>query len=273
MFFNDILSKHLKSEKNPINRMYLNTINIKWKKVDKAAEDLAEGTTGMKEFVEALNDFSIELLNPKYRFDRATKSGFKTSHEIFSVAYLEDLLTLLLNRHEIFNVSGIKWGYQRFCLDLSFFQKNLLNEKDSKTQFKESPRFLMLAQQIDLQFRLRGRRNFNKYQVTMPMLIFHTFRNFMEEHFIRVDYYSRLAKMSYDQCKNIVVCETIDENFYPELEDSHIDNIFLLRRQSRNGQTKDFSLDIVNSLDEKLTEYLQEEKQDKKQIIKSGMIE
>ncbi len=273
MFFNDILNKNLKSEKNPINRMYLNTITIKWKKVDKAADDLAQRTGGMREFVEALNDFSLELQNPKYRFDRSTKSGFKSNHEIFSVAYLDDLLTLLLNRHPMLQDGGIRWGYQRFCMNLRFYQKNLFSDKNPDMQFPESPKFLMLSQQLDLQFRLKGRRNFNKYQITTPILLFHTFRNFMEEHFIRVDYYSRLAKVSYDRCKSIVIAETIDENFYPELEDSNIDNIFLLRGQSRNGQTKSFSLEIVKLLDEKIEEYLAEGDQDKKQIIKSGVIE
>ncbi len=273
MFFNDILNKQLKSEKNPINRMYLNTIMIKWKKVDKAAEELADRKATMGDFVEALNEFSIELLNPKYRFDRNTKSGFKSNHEIFSVAYLDDLLTLLISRHPILEGGGIRWGYQRFCMNLRFYQKNLFTDKNPDMQFRESPRFMLLGQQLDLQFRPKGVRNFNKYQITMPILLFHSFRNFMEDHFIRADYYSRLAKLSYDRCKSIVIAETIDEGFYPELEESNIDNIFLLRGQSKNGQTKAFSLDIVRTLDEKIEEYINEGQQDKKQIIKSGIIE
>ena len=67
MFYNEILSKMLKEEKNPVNKMYLHEIYIKWNKISKAIE-ASNGSN--EEIVEMLNVFRDSITNSKYKFNK-----------------------------------------------------------------------------------------------------------------------------------------------------------------------------------------------------------
>ena len=69
MFYSEILSKMLKEEKYPVNKMYLHEIYIKWNKILKAIET-SNGSN--KEIVEMLNIFRKTIIGKKYKFNKNT---------------------------------------------------------------------------------------------------------------------------------------------------------------------------------------------------------
>jgi len=271
LIFSDILQKALKNEKNPINRMYLNEINIKWKKVELAAEDFRMNGGALDTLITALNEFSHDLQNPKYHQSIKNKGGFRGGADIFSAGYLDDLLNILMGQHPI---TGASWGYQKFSTHFKFYQKRLLlDDRPPTIEYRERPRFLMLAQQMDLQFRLAGRRNFTKYELQLPIIVFHTFHTFGEEDFIRVEYFARLAKQTFELGKTLVVTETLSGGFIPDVSGTGIDGVFVLCRPSKNGQPGDLAPEVVKLLDRKINNFLHEREADPRDILKTGYID
>jgi hypothetical protein len=274
MDFTDLLQKMLKAEKNPVNRMYLNEIIMKWRKVERTAEEFQKGAEPLENYLSALSEYSRDMQNPKYRVNKQSKTGFKANSEIFALNYVDDLLTMFINKHDISRQPGIVWGYQRFSGNVRFYQKALfLNRKQPDLEVEESPKFLQLAQQIDLQYRLAGKRNFSKHSLTIPIMVFHTYRAFLEEHFIRVEYYAKLARETFGKVKNIVVAESIEPNFFPDLDRSSVDAIFVLRKQAREEPLNDIAPDVVKLLDNKIREFLFECEHDPREIVRKGFID
>jgi hypothetical protein len=99
LIFSDILQKGWKNEKNPINRMYLNEINIKWKKVELAAEDFRMNGGALDTLITALNEFSHDLQNPKYHQSIKNKGGFRGGQTSSPPATCDDLLNILMGQH------------------------------------------------------------------------------------------------------------------------------------------------------------------------------
>ncbi len=276
MFFTEVLKNLQKTEKNPISRMYLNEISIKWRKVEKEAKDYcAAEDAKIDTFLDVLNDFATELQNPKYKADKLAKGGFKSNSELFSVAYIDDLITILIDKFKSKCNPGIRWGYQKFTSDLKLYEQNMITcTKNPAMKTKDSPKFLMLAQRLDLQYRLAGKRNFTKNSITLPLIIVHTFRNFNEEHFIRVEHYSNKAKKTFESGKVFIVTETIEQGFYPDIENSSIDGIFVLRKHVKKSKNNhNISIEVVNMIEAKFKEFIEFKKTDPKDIIKTGYID
>ncbi len=276
MFFTEVLKNLQKTEKNPISRMYLNEISIKWRKVEKEAKDYcAAEDAKIDTFLNVLNDFATELQNPKYKADKLAKGGFKSNSELFSVAYIDDLITILMEKFRNKCNPGIRWGYQKFTTDLKLYEQNMITSTKNPTmKTKDSPKFLMLAQRLDLQYRLAGKRNFSKNSITLPLITVHTFRNFNEENFIRVDHYSNKAKKTFEKGKVFIVTETIEQGFYPDIENSSIDGIFVLRKHVKKSKNNhNISIEVINMIEAKFKEFIEFRKTDPKDIIKTGYID
>jgi len=273
MYFTDILQRTMKAEKNAINRMYLNEINIKWRKVEQAAEDFAKNGGKLDALIEALDEFAHGIQNPKYKLSNKNKAGFRPNAELFCASYIDDLLNILMGQYR-FTQSGVRWGYQKFSTHFKFYQKRLLlDDRQPTIESSESPKFLMLGQQIDLQYRLAGRRNFTKYQLNLPILVFHTFGSFGEDDFIRTEYYARLAKQTFELGKTIVITETLNPGFYPEIGDSDIDAVYVLRKVDKKTQQNGLAPDVIRQLDRRIREMLYEKESDPRDIQKNGFID
>ena len=273
MYFTEILQRAMKGESNAIIRMYLNEINIKWRKVESAAEALRGNGGKLDALIASLDEFVHDLQNPKYRQSSKNKGGFRSDSEIFSSVWIDDLLNVLMSQFK-FTQSGVKWGYQRYSTHFRFYQKRLLlDDRQPTIETSESPKFLMLGQQIDLQFRLAGRRNFTKYELNLPILVFHTMRTFGEEDFIRSDYYARMAKQTFEMGKTIVVADSLHNGFYPDLTDSAIDAVYILRRQDKKTQQNGLSVEVVKQLDRRIRDMLFEKESNPKDILRTGYTE
>ena len=122
MYYGDMLTELMATEKNPVNKMYLNEIRIKWKNVEKAATDKAQSNELM---VKALNNFTKQLQNKKYVFVKSSEKGFKEDSPLFTPLYLDDLISVFLN-----NFSSAPMSFAR-DLPMSFCE--LLGSLNSDT--------------------------------------------------------------------------------------------------------------------------------------------
>jgi len=270
MFYNEIINELMQDKKNPVNSMYLHEINIKWKNFEKFIEE-KKGSN--KEMLAALNNFISNISNPKYIYNPSTRNGFKADSPIFSSRYLDDMISIIMKRNKIIENKGIIWGFQNFSTNLKFNPQNLSSlEKNPMFEQDYTEKVLSLTQKMDFQFRVSGKRNFHKYEIIFPLIIFNTFKNLTEEDFIKVEYTSALAKGCFERSKSIIICETLDRKFIPSLKSSAVDDIFILRKQFKSSKLSDLSLEVINALEEHINEYISQTEKKDETFLNTGVI-
>jgi curved DNA-binding protein CbpA len=276
MFYSDVLDHLMRDKKNPVNQMYLHEIELMWKEVQKAiALSLHNGTND--DMVIAINKFTEIISNPKYRYDKFKKKGFHYESQLFQPQYIADLLTIFFERTGILDHYGIKWGFQRFDQGPKYSPRTLLdNEKKPHFTRYDSNRYPMLTRTMEFQYRIEGRRNFERSEQVFPLLVFGLFGRFDPIDMTQCEAQARLAKEAFPQCKFIVITETLRENFVPEIDKSDIDILFVLRKQyfNKRKKTKKIALDVMNVLEKKIVDYLNFNEIPREDIFRSrGMLE
>lgn len=254
MFYAELLDRLISKEDNPINKMYLNELKLKWKNIEKLPQ---EKKITIEIIVKEFNRFLKNLNNNKFKYVEATKKGFKPDSELFSPLYLEDLISIFLAKKKILSNQGIEWGRQSFSTGLQFNPISFVELENSPNfEIDASPIFLSLIQNMDYQFRITGKRRFNKFQVKLPLLVFHTFVNLDQSKLIKSEYYANMAKATFGKAKTIIVTETIDRQLTPDIRSLPIEAVFVLRKQYNDEQLKPLSTDVVEKLSEMIDSLL-----------------
>ncbi|MDY6915682.1 MAG: hypothetical protein SVM86_05170 [Candidatus Cloacimonadota bacterium] len=273
MFYEEMLADLMnRKNTNPVNKMYLHEINIKWKNFAKLAESKEKPAN--EELVSALEEFINAISNKKYRYKPGSKNGFTKHSPIFSALYLADLITIFIERTGFFNNKGVSWGFQQFSKNICFDPSNLNTmHKDPGFCYEKSDPVLQLAQNLDFRVRPTGRRDMHKAQLVFPLITFHPFRNLTEQDFERCQTYANEAKKTFAKSKTIVICETVQEKFIPELKYSSIDVIFVLRKQFMRKKINKIDPGVLYIFEKKLNSYLFEEESLSEQFQNKGYLE
>ena len=249
MGYKKIIKEEFAKEKNSVNIMYLNEINIKWGKIDKV---FAKGD--LKEIVHALNEFTKFLKNPKFKFDG--KNGFNEFSNIFSNnKYIEKLIDSLIEK-EMIDKTSANWGVQSFSYEIRFFPYNLtFFDENPECIISESPEFLCLTRKFDFKYKQSDLKVYRNFSVSLPLLIFYIYDHFDFNKFLQAKNYAKLSKKTYQSVRNIVVAETIDKSFRASVNNS-LDNIFILRKSNNKEKTDKISYELVLTLQNKIKNYL-----------------
>ena len=266
MLYIEILSKMLKEEKNPVNKMYLHEINIKWAKISKAIE---ESNGSNKEIVEMINVFRKAITNKKYKFNKLNSKGFTEESPIFSVSYLRDLVSALMKRQNIIDHTGIFWGCGNFNMNY-VFSPNSFNtlEKDLRFEQSISPDVLLLGQKIDFHYRVTGKRKFEKHMSILPLIVFHTFKSLGHKDMMYLNHLAGLSKNAFSKSRTIMLTEKLEKDFIPDIASTNIDHVCVLTKENDNK----ISVEVVDELEKLLNEILIEEHTVSKNILDKGII-
>ena len=261
----------LQDNSNIVNKMYVHELNIKWSHFQELAS--SETEVSNEKLIAALNEFRKALTTRKYQYNYKTKNGFRADSPLFSAKYLDDAINILIKRQIILENKGINWGYGRFNVESKFSPKSFPEiNKSSMFMTKVSDLTLMLSQQIDFQYRITGKRIFYKYNLVLPLLIFHTTKNITENKLINIESQAKKAKNTFEKAKIIVVAECLDKNFTPVIENSPIDAIFILQK-SFSGHYDDLKTEVFDTLEQRISEYINEKKTDIERYLEKGIIE
>ncbi|MCK4957173.1 MAG: hypothetical protein KAS49_06015 [Candidatus Cloacimonetes bacterium] len=276
MFYNAVLNELMKDKTNPVNQMYLHEIELKWKEVQKAiTEDIESGQNN--NMISAINDFVEAISNQKYRYDKLKRKGFHSDSQLFSSYYIGDILTVMLNRTGVLENHGVKWGFQKFDCMPTYVPENILDdEKIPNLESVKSSNFLMLTVTMDFQYRIEGRRTFEKSQQVFPLIIFGLYKSLDNNKFDNCEEQAMLAKKVFPKSKFMIIAETLREDFVPDVSKSHVDSLFVLRKQFLNIRKKrnKIALDVVNVVEKKVLDYLNLKEKNRADIFKSrGILE
>jgi len=139
--------------------------------------------------------------------------------------------------------------------------------------FDESDEVLQLAQNLDFRIRPTGRRNMNKYQLAFPLVTFHLFRNLTSPDLEKSKQQAKAAKATFERSKSIVVCETVEEDFMPEIKDCDVDMVFVLRKQFKRKKINKIDPGVLYKMEGIIKGYLFEENSLAEQFQNKGYID
>lgn len=254
MFYKELLDSIIKSEKNPVNKMYLHEIKLKW---DKFLKITKEKQPDNDLLVKSLNDFIHSLRQKKYKFNKRSKKGFNKNSALFQAYYLNDLLSIFVNKQKIIEKDGITWDFQPFSYNIRLDPNNL-SSMSRGVNYKQtySDKYLQLIQNIDAQYRVSGKRNFTKYKYKIPLIVFHTYKTLFEEDFLKCENSATKAKSTFKKSKTIIVTESLRKDFVPDIEFSPVDIIFILRKDFSKNKSAKISAQVVKELELKISHFL-----------------
>ncbi len=182
-----------------------------------------------------------------------------------------------MQRQPILKNKGIVWGHQNFHTNIRYEPRTFFDiQSQPMLKYAESPQFLMLAQDIEFRYRVScsvKTQKFHQYQLKLPLIIFHTVKNLTMKELLEFGVYARMAKETFSKAKTIIVTETIEKGFVPNLADSKVDSIFILKKNVPTQEFCELQIDMVNALEEKISDYINERRTNEEMILKKGIIE
>ncbi len=245
MYYSKILADLTKQEKNPVNKMYLSEIALKWKNFQQLTEN---STSTNSELAEALSYFLAAIDNRKFILNKTRGTGFTNNSPVFSPNYLHDLIAALMLRQPILSESGITWDFQSLDYNLSICGNSPVEITHSlEIRNQKTPSVLSLSLGVDYQYRITGKRFFSKGTLKIPFLLFFAFKKPASENIFLVEHYARMAKTLFHPAQTFVVCESLSE--YPgcHFEELPI-QIFTMLPESKN-QNDQISTETIDKLE------------------------
>lgn len=136
----------------------------------------------------------------------------------------------------------------------------------------ESPEELQLIQNIDIQYRISGKRNFFKYQISLPLMTFYTCHNLTQKEFIAHDYEARIAKSMFDTAKTYIIVETLSDDFIPQLSNTAIDGVFVLTKKINAAKPVEIDPSVIEELESHINDAISGSYDITKTITTTGLL-
>lgn len=264
------LEKLSVTETNPVNKMYLNEIKLHWSKVE---ELLEKEDQSVEILVNEFNKFLKITENKKFRFNVATGRGFQSNSSVFGPGYLEDIIAFIIKKMKVTEQKSIKWGRNSFSTGLYFNPKSMISMSRSPNFVCDrSPEFLSLILMLDMQFRTKGKRWFHKYQVDLPLIVFHTFIKLQEKDVIALKANFEMTKSTFGKSKTIIVTEAIDKSLLKNINFLPADKVFVLRKHFSDEEKKPISVDVITALSGFINQLWIETQDIRKEVYDTGVI-
>ena len=245
MYYSKILTDLKKQERNPVNKMYLGEIALKWKAFQQLTE---EPSSGNKELAEALSKFLGSLHNRKFLFNKLRGTGFEEDSPIFSASYINDLIAAIMSRQPILSEPGIVWDFQALNYKLALKGDNPVEiARSPQIIGQKTPPVLSLTLNLDYQYRVNGKRNFTKETFNLPFLLFFVYKNLTALDIFNIEHYALQVKSTCKTAQTFIICETLDNCLECKFQEFPA-KIIVLHLESKKNRNQ-ISTTMVNCLE------------------------
>ena len=273
MIYGDRLRQCLKTEQNPIKKMYLNDLLINWEKVEIEVAKPTESP--ITTLVSALSVYTKYLTIPKFKYNTAKKCGFIDDHDVFKPFYIHDIVELLLKEVGIGeDQKGIKIKVRPFCTGFSI-QHNSYDVQSQKPYLEltySTSRNLTVGLEFDFNYRLVDKKVFNKTKIFIPLIIFFIEKHYNEKHFDEIKQLKKDMILLNPNALLICLTESVDKKLIRHYTPIR-DNLYVLRCNFKNDPYKDLQPQVFLNLYNKLATYVSKELATYEPIVPFGHID
>jgi len=222
MLYLEKLKASLKTEQNPINRMYLYDLIINWNKVENVCANNAESP--ISTIVSAVSEYTQYLSQPRFLETDKKAYGFDAEHDVFRPYYLHDIIELLLHS------SGITENEQGIVIRNRPFNNSIHLQNDTFEQQTHKPflelsfsgKYLHVGLEFEFQYRLKSKKNFTKGNLFIPLIVFYIEKCFCEKSFKEIAQLKADMKVLNPNAILFCITEMADKRFmrlYSEIKD------------------------------------------------------
>ncbi len=265
----DTISELLDSEKNALRTMYLNEITIQYKKWRAANLEITTNETGdLKKKIHLYAEYRNFLFSKKYREDSTflkQRKLFETVLSEFIYYIIKDIkiiddLDLYFGRAEV--PLGIRFEYDK--LD-NIKKERLMNISTQKTR-------LVMGKNIQLKYRLDGKRAYTDSKIMMPIIILET-ALVLDDWFV-LSYQNQVRKVKslFPKCLSFIICEVVNHDFQVDVSASYIDGIYVLQQQTTRMKRRGISIDVIQAFLHKIQTHLYKQREDLIKKIQKGVL-
>ncbi len=273
-YYAQILKELPKTEKNPVNKMYINEINIKWKKFESLVNGKETNELTNEMILPILNEFVNAISNNKYLFNKETGNGFKEDSPVMSTSYMDDYLSILIKKI-IGNSTAMEWGFQNLT-NLAGFNLSCFKDFVAKPHLQKTdlPGFLMLTANLDMQFRLKGKKSFEKSELKYPLMVFSNIKVFDMREFLLFNHYAKILKNLFPGVVIFVICEGFDSSIFEPKSDVYFNYLLALRKKNLKTNTLlEYTVEAMNTLEEIIQKSFYEERKIVDNILTPKILE
>ena len=259
MLYGEKLKHHLKTEKNPINKMYLNELIINWNKVEVALQETNDSP--ISAMVSAISTYTKYLYTPKFKYSSVKKCGFSDDHDVFKVHYLYDIIEKILNQ------VGVRDEKKGMFIDYTTFHTGLSLERDTfkkqcvdpNLDIHSSSKYFYVGIELDVQYRLATQKKaMSKAKINIPLIVFYIEKVFTERCFANIrELRKDMVKMN-PNAKLLCITESYDKKHlvnYSEIEDI----LYVVRCHYKNDEYKDLQPQVFLALYKKIDNIINNE--------------
>jgi hypothetical protein len=273
MIYGDKLRQCLKTEQNPINKMYLNDLLINWEKVEASIEETKDSP--ITTMVSAISGYTKYLTTPKFKYNVNKKCGFIDDHDVFKIYYLYDIVERLLFEAGIREtIKGLKIKHRPFCkgFQLQYNSFDVHTQKPYLEMSYSGSKYLSVGLEFDYQYRLVDRKVFNKTKIFVPLIIFFIEKHFNEKHFDEIEQLKKDMLILNPTTKLFCITESVDRKLlrnYSEIEE----HLFVARCNFKGEPYNDLQPQVFLSLFTKLYNYAHKDLDAFAKVVPSGNID
>jgi len=272
MIYGEKIKQCLKTEQNPVNKMYLNDLLINWEKVENVIFQTKE--LKIATLVEAVSTYTKYLATPKFKYNTTRKCGFIDDHDVFKTYYIQDIVMLMLEEAGISeDHKGVKIKARPFCNGLSLQQNtyDILSQKPYLELTYSNNRHLSVGLEFDFNYRLTDKKAFSKAKIFIPLIIFFIEKHYTEKNFEELSQIRRDMVVLNPNAKLICITESVDKKLirnYTPIKD----NLYVLRCNFKNDPYKDLQTHVFSQLFKELLQFASKEVATYESIVPFGHI-
>jgi uncharacterized protein (DUF1919 family) len=271
MLYLEKLKHALKVEQNCINKMYLNELILNWNKTEQIIQKDSEAP--ITALIASVSDYIKYLSQSRFVSHDNKSYGFSADHDVFKSYYLYDIIETLLHHAGIIcEKSGLTVQNRSFHSGITLVNETFANIcKDPILEITASEKCLHVGLEFFMQYKLVSKKNLNKVNLFIPLIVFYIEKTFNESSFRTIEKMQKDIKVLNPNAILFCITETVDKKlikYYNDIQDI----VYITRTCFKNDPYKPLQPQVFLQIYNKLCSFIANDMQSYEKIVPFGHI-
>ncbi|MBC8527048.1 MAG: Bpu10I family restriction endonuclease [Candidatus Cloacimonetes bacterium] len=273
----ETISEMLEQVEDARKKMYLNEINLQYKKWKKANLEISENNENtIKQKIKLYMDYRYFLFSKKFRDENTfikNRKLFETALSEFIYYIIKDLDIITRGSETCKKDESYSFERAELPFNFKFEYEKLNNIKNEKILSISTQKMrLVICNKLYIKYRLQNRKTFFSEEITIPFVIIET--AMVLDDWIILNFHNQVRrfKMLFPKCIAILVCEVVNSDFKIDVTNLSIDGIYILQQQTTKMKRKEISYEVLLAFINKIQKGLFQEKEDILLKVQKGIL-
>lgn len=265
----ETIQEMLKKEKDPRRTMYLNEINLQYKKWNAAHLEITSNSPDqLKEKIALYSDYRSFLFSKKFR----EENTFLRERKLFETA-LSEFIYYIMKDIDIFQDKNFFLDRAEIPIGFKVDYDSIENIKNENIiDISKQKMRLVIGRDFDLKYRVSGRKSYINETIVLPFVTVSTALVLDEWYLLKLQNQVKKIKTFFPRLLCLLVCEVVNDDFDIDLKDIDIDGIYVLQRQTTTMKRRKISYEVISSFLNKVESHLATPKESIIEKVETGVL-